>query len=961
MASNNNQTSVTFKVFNQDFNKAIKEMKEESSKLRQEYKLQQEQMRLNGTETDKLSTKLTYLQEEQRIATKRVQETEQQLQRAKDMFGENSQEVATLSSQLTNARIAQQRYTNQVETTQRAIDDHSSATRTLNNLLQVTENRVEDFSHILGQRLVRSIQDGTATSRDLETAFQRIARESVNSSSDVERLRNSLQSIDDGNSIANVRTELQRIQTEAQEAEESVDDLGLSLENIAGAIGAGVGIKEVIDQALESSSLETQIDVSFNVPEESKDSVEEAVRGVVAYGIDGEEALEGVRRQWTLNKDASDETNAAVVKGAQTIAKAYNGVDFNELIQETNEISGSLGISNQEALALADSLLTAGFPPEQLDTVAEYGEQLHMAGYSAEDIQNIFAAGIDTKSWNIDNLMDGLKEGRIQMADFGNGLNKEMQTLISQTDISADKFVGWGKDIAKGGEDGQKAMQEATVALAGVEDATVRNQLGTKMFGTMWEDQGIKIIDTILNAKDGTLNLKDAQDELNRKTGEYDDDPAVEMQQAIQSLKESLAPTLSSVSEIVSKIMNWSSENPKLSATIVTIATGLGIFMGAIIALLPFIIGLSGAATTAGVSIGAMMVPLLPIIGIIAAVVLAITGLILIITNWGDITDWISDKWDQFTSWISEKTSKLATDAVQGFSNMKDGAVNKVTELKDGAIGKWEQFTGWVSDNTSKFVSNSTQKFTDMKNKAVEKVTGLKDGAIDKFNQFRTRTSEIVQGFKDKTVGTVSEAKTNAVNKVNDLKNGAIEKFNSLRSRASEIMQSTKDKILSPIESARDKIGGIVDKIKGFFTRLKLKIPTPSLPKLPHFSLKWDSKTLLGKEIKYPTGFGVEWYRNGGFFDEAQLIGIGEDGAEAAVPLVGKRMDPFADAVANRMLSSLPQMAESKLGNEISVNNNMNITVVSTLDGQEVARNQYSFINKMLGNESDLNGLFNGG
>lgn len=55
-----------------------------------------------------------------------------------------------------------------------------------------------------------------------------------------------------------------------------------------------------------------------------------------------------------------------------------------------------------------------GFPPEQLDIIAEYGGQLTRAGYTAEEVQAIMALGVDTGTWNIDNLLDGLKEGRIK-------------------------------------------------------------------------------------------------------------------------------------------------------------------------------------------------------------------------------------------------------------------------------------------------------------------------------------------------------------------------------------------------------------------------------------------------------------------------------------------------------------------------------------------------------------------
>lgn len=75
-------------------------MKNESSKLRQEFTLQQEQLKLSGTETEKLNAKLGYLQQQQQLAAQKVAATEQQLSKAKEMYGENSIEVEKLSRQL---------------------------------------------------------------------------------------------------------------------------------------------------------------------------------------------------------------------------------------------------------------------------------------------------------------------------------------------------------------------------------------------------------------------------------------------------------------------------------------------------------------------------------------------------------------------------------------------------------------------------------------------------------------------------------------------------------------------------------------------------------------------------------------------------------------------------------------------------------------------------------------------
>ena len=43
------------------------------------------------------------------------------------------------------------------------------------------------------------------------------------------------------------------------------------------------------------------------------------------------------------------------------------------------------------------------------------------------------ASATMTGSWNIDSLLDGLKEGRIRAAEMGNGLKKSMQDALRST------------------------------------------------------------------------------------------------------------------------------------------------------------------------------------------------------------------------------------------------------------------------------------------------------------------------------------------------------------------------------------------------------------------------------------------------------------------------------------------------------------------------------------------------
>ncbi|MBF7155701.1 hypothetical protein IWA68_24455 [Bacillus albus] len=362
-------------------------------------------------------------------------------------------------------------------------DNVASSTRQLGTLFSATGKSVDDFAGALGNRLVNAIKSGTATSRQLDQAIELIGREALGAEADIEKLQRALRSVNDGNSIQNVRNELRELSREAERASKEFKELDIGLENMLGGAMAAGGISGVIEQALDTSKLKTKIDVTFEVPEASKKSVEQSVRGIEAYGVDVEEALEGTRRQWALNKNVGDEANAAIVKGAAAISTSYAGIDFTELIQETNEVGSELGITNDSALALTNALLKMGFPPEQLDIIAEYGGQLTRAGYTAEEVQAIMAAGVDTGTWNIDNLLDGLKEGRIKAAEFGQGVDKSMKEALEGTKISADQLQKWGQSVAKGGKEGSAAMTDIAKALNEVENETKKNEIGVKLFG----------------------------------------------------------------------------------------------------------------------------------------------------------------------------------------------------------------------------------------------------------------------------------------------------------------------------------------------------------------------------------------------------------------------------------------------------------------------------------------------
>ncbi|WP_182813753.1 DUF2207 domain-containing protein, partial [Bacillus sp. ME78] len=703
---------------------ALKDVNKQSDSLAKELKDVERLLKFDPGNVEALAQK-------QQLLTQQIDNTTQKLDKLKAA----EQQV---QAQFQNGKISEEQYRafrREIEFTEGSLnglknklgnmkaeqDNVASSTRQLETLFSATGKSVDDFAGALGNRLVNAIKSGTATSRQLDQAIGLIGREALGAEGDIEKLQRALRSVDSGNSIQQVRNELRDLQQETGRTEKKFEGLKIGLENVIGGMAAGGGIASAVEKAMDMSKLKTKIDITFDVPESSKKSVEEAIRGVSTYGIDAEEALEGVRRQWALNKDASDETNAAVVKGAATIAASYAGIDFNELIQETNEIGATLGITNEEALGLVNTLLKTGFPPEQLDIIAEYGDQMIQAGFSAKEVQGIMSAGVDTKSWNIDNLLDGVKEGRIKMAEFGAGVDKSMQEVLDKTKISADQFGKWGQAIAQGGEGGQKAMLEATKALAGVENATDRNALGTKMFGTLWEDQGKKIIDTILKAEGKQVDLKKGVEDLHGATSKIDASPAVKFQKAMQDLQVALKPVLGVIADVVAKIADWISNNPKLAATLAAIAVAIGVISGAFMALAPIVVVIS--------TIGAAMMGWVALIAIVVAAVVALA--VAIYQNWDSITKWTIDAWNAIGEFLVRIWDGIVQWASEAWNSISESTSEAWNSIKEYLIELWNGITESLTETWNTMVEATQETW----NSIIEYLTGIWNEVVETLSE----------------------------------------------------------------------------------------------------------------------------------------------------------------------------------------------------------------------------------
>ncbi len=234
------------------------------------------------------------------------------------------------------------------------------------------------------------------------------------------------------------------------------------------------------------------------------------------------------------------------------------------------------------------------------------------------------------------------------------------------------------------------------------------------------------------------------------------------------------------------------------------------------------------------------------------------------------------DIWQYISNTFENAVSFIYALVTGDFEGMKTAMSNQMENARNLLSNIWDRIKGLIGTKASQILTDIIKKFLDIKNNMVNKINEARVQVVNKF-------TEIVSGVRNKASEVVSTVK---------------DKFNDVKSR-----------IIEPITEAKNKVSEIVGDIKGFFTNLKLKIPTPTLPKLPKFSLKTSSRSILGKEITYPSGFDVKWNALGGVFKKptifntanAGLQGVGEAGAEAIIPLKPSVLAGIGKGISNEM------------------------------------------------------------
>lgn len=820
-------------------------------------------------------------------------------------------------------------YKNDLSSLQTEQDRLSSNTARLEKLFSSTGTQVDDYADVLGSKLVSAIKNGTANSDQMKTAIEKIGKSATGGKADIRQLTDALDTVDDGEAIRNLIEELKQAGDAAQD---TAEDVGQIAENTKGAAlmqtadqlsAVGDKIQDIgtkaIDAYSETENAVTKVNAYFGETGQAAEESANVIKSVYSDGVG--ESMDSVADAVLMVKknlgDLSETDLTNLTQQAITLDELY-GIDMNETLRGVNSLMQQYGLTAQEAMDYIVVGTQNGLDKtsELGDNLSEYAGKFSQAGYSASEYFQLLDNGLKNGAYNLDKVNDAINEVTTRLVDGTIG-----ESIGSFSTKTQELFTSW----QNGGATQKQVIDSIVADIGNCTNQQEALNLAALAFGTMAEDGNLKFITSLTSVGSTYDSVKgSAQGMFDATTT-----PMQQMESNTRKLQQALVPLGEKLAELANAIL------PPLVSVITTIGGWferlpgpvqnfviiLGALLAAFTALTPVIAAIS-------VAMGALNVSMLPIIAVIAAVAAAIAGIIAIIQNWGAITQWFGELWntictgigamvDSLKAWFSNLWTHLQS-VWEGICNVVQTAVMLLGSIIQGAIDIitlpfqmiWENCKGIVSsvwEDIKSVVSSAIHAVSStissvmgaiknvistvwnaISSKVSSVLNAIKTTVSTIFNAVKSVASSVWNGIKSVISSVVDGIKSKVSSVFNGVKSTVTSIFNGIKSTATSVWNGIKDAIIKPVEAAKNAVKGIIDKITGFFSGMKLELPKI---KLPHFKIS-GKLSLSPPSVPH---LSIDWYKEGGILTKPTVFGMngsslmagGEAGKEAVLPLKG--------------------------------------------------------------------------
>ena len=633
---------------------------------------------------------------------------------------------------------------------------------------------------------------------------------------------------EDSTQVIRLKTQYEKLQTEISKTSQALEENG----GIAGAVGAEfqeIGSKlDSVSQKISSvgDSLNKKVTVpivaigaasmkSFTEVDEGMDTI------VKKTGATGEalEEMQNIARDMATTIPTSFETAGAAVGEVNTrfglmgdelsnLSTKFvqfadlNGTDVSASIDSVQAAMAAFNIESSKAGDVLDILNKAGQDSGiSMDTLSNSllsnAASLTEMGFGLESaaglIANLEKNGVDSSA-----AMAGLKKAFVNATADGKTMEEalaELESTMQSADSNTEAYQAAldlfgnkaGPQLAKAIQEGRLSLDEASNAVTDYGDSVSKTFEGTqdpvdqftvnmnklKLVGEDIVNSAAPLITDVMEKMGQAIQkVSDAWNSLDEN----------QKQQIIQIalVAAAIGPVLSIVGRVVSAVG--------------TIASTISSFIGFLPTIGAALSGV-GAVITGTVlpAIGAAVAAIIPVLPIIAGVAAAIAAVILVVKNWGAITDWLSEKWNTLTTFLSEKTAQIQTFFTEHLGIIGEMISTKIEIIKTvitTAIAVIQTIFTTFGETIKAITEGDWSRIGEIWSNAWAKIQMIIAQAIVKIvKSVMELGSKVKEGFID----IVNSAKEWGNHLIQNFINGITEKISDLKNAVKNVAQSVRD------------------------------------------------------------------------------------------------------------------------------------------------------------------------
>jgi phage-related minor tail protein len=701
------------------------------------------------------------LAQKQELLSKQVENTKEKLEALKQAQGEvekkfksgdiGAEEYREFQREIAKTEQDLKSYTTQIsrmETEQKSLKE---STKQLQTLFEATGKSLDDFQDILGTRLTNAIKNGTANSDDLTVALNKIGRSVLGADSDIGKLKTALNQIDESG-IDQVRLAIDKLKTSSDDATDAIEGVedavtsGNLLEAADQLSGVGDKFFEIGEKAVESfqniedatAKVNARFDETGKVAENSAD----LIKRVYEHGLG--DSMDAVAEAVIIVKDnlkgLDDVTLEKITEQAIVLEETY-GIDMTESLRGVNGLMKHFGMKAEDAMDMLVAGTQDGLDKtnELGDNLSEYSGKFAEAGYSAQEYFQLLQNGLEGGAYNLDKVNDSINEVTTRLSDgtisdtFWN-LNEETGQLEEGTgkwsQSVKDAFSQW----QQGGATQKQVIDEIVKDIQGTENQQDKLNKSAIAFGTMAEDGGTKVIESLTSVGDAYTDVSGKAQELQDNTTTS----AQEMEAAMRKVSDAFAPIgediaemLTPVFEIFADLMEQFEKLPEPVRNFIEVFAGLSAIALAIAPIIAIIKMLGGI--------------LLPIVGTALKVVGAISAIAMVLSVFGDdIKSFIDTVIGAVSEFAENVYNTYIGPALEAIKDAFQDALSAIT-------GFWNEYGAQIMEA----VQNLFAFISPFINTALGVIKGLFDGVFGTIVDIIKVAFELIKGVFSSAFQTI--------------------------------------------------------------------------------------------------------------------------------------------------------------------------------------------------------------